>query len=123
VVILGTELWNNEPGLARVPALKGALYATVSDTRFNGLAARYRAKHGHNPSRLASLGYDAVLLASGLAPNWPEGQPFPKNALLAREGFAGIDGAFRFTPAGLVERGLEVDQVGTGSVSPAPTSF
>jgi len=38
VVILGTELWNNEPGLARVPALKGALYATVSDARFNSLA-------------------------------------------------------------------------------------
>jgi hypothetical protein len=122
-VILGTELWNNEPGLARVPALKGALYATVSDARFNGLAARYRAKHGSNPSRLASLGYDAMLLASGLAANWPLGQPFPKAALMARDGFAGIDGAFRFSASGVAERALEVDQLGTGVVSPAPTSF
>jgi hypothetical protein len=123
VVILGTELWNNEPGLARVPALKGALYATVSDARFNSLAVRYRAKHGTNPSRLASLGYDAVLLASSLAARWPLGQPFPRAALLARDGFAGIDGAFRFTPSGVAERALEVDQLGTGTVSPAPNSF
>lgn len=123
VVILGTELWNNEPGLQRVPALKGALYATVSDARFNQLAARYRAKHGTNPSRLASLGYDAVLLASSLAGRWPLGQPFPKAALLARDGFAGIDGAFRFSASGVAERALEVDQLGTGVVSPAPTSF
>jgi hypothetical protein len=123
VVILGTELWNNEPGLARVPALKGALYATVSDVRFNQLAARYRQKHGGNPSRLASLGYDAVLLAHSLAGRWPLGQPFPRAALMARDGFAGIDGAFRFTPAGVAERALEVDQLGTGVVSPAPTSF
>ncbi|MBU6166841.1 MAG: penicillin-binding protein activator [Alphaproteobacteria bacterium] len=123
VVILGTELWNNEPGLAAVPALKGAIYATVPDGRFNGLAARYRAKHGGNPSRLASLGYDAVLLAHGLAARWPFGQPFPRAALLARDGFAGIDGAFRFTASGVVERGLEVDQLGTGTVSPAPASF
>ena len=123
VVILGTELWNNEPGLAAVPALKGAIYATVPDGRFNQLAARYRAKFGGNPSRLASLGYDAVLLAHGLAARWPLGQPFPRAGLLARDGFAGIDGAFRFTPSGVVERGLEVDQLGTGTVSPAPSSF
>jgi branched-chain amino acid transport system substrate-binding protein len=123
VVILGTELWNNEPGLGAVPALKGAIFATVPDGRFNQLAARYRAKYGGNPSRLASLGYDAVLLAHGLAARWPLGQPFPRAGLLARDGFAGIDGAFRLTPAGVVERGLEVDQLGTGTVSPAPASF
>lgn len=123
VLILGTELWNNEPGLNRVPALKGAMFATVPDGRFNQLAVRYRAKHGHNPSRLASLGYDAVLLASSLAARWPLGQPFPRTALLARDGFGGIDGAFRFTAAGTVERRLEVDQIGVGVVSPAPGSF
>ena len=123
VVILGTELWNNEPGLARIPAMKGAMFATVSDARFNQLAGRYRQRYGHNPSRLASLGYDSMLLISGLAGNWPLGQPFPRAALLAREGFAGIDGAFRFTQRGVVERALEVDQIGSGVVSPAPASF
>lgn len=123
VVLLGTELWNNEPGLAALPGLKGALYATVSDARFNQLAARYRQQYGANPSRLASLGYDAMLLASTLGRSWAYGQPFPRAALLARDGFAGIDGAFRFTASGVVERALEVDQLGTGTVSPAPGSF
>ena len=123
VLILGTELWNNEPGLARIPAMKGAMFATVSDARFNQLAGRYRQRFGHNPSRLASLGYDGMLLISGLAARWPVGQPFPRAELLAREGFAGIDGAFRFTPRGTVDRALEVDQIGSGVVSPAPTAF
>ena len=87
---------------------------------------RYRTKHGTNPSRLASLGYDAVLLASSLAARWPLGQPFPRAALLARDGFAGIDGAFRFGRDGVAERALEVQELRDGTavtVSPAPTGF
>jgi hypothetical protein len=62
VLLLGTELWNNEPGLARVPAMRGALFAAVPDARFQSLAARYRTRFGAQPTRLASLAYDAVLL-------------------------------------------------------------
>jgi branched-chain amino acid transport system substrate-binding protein len=125
-VILGTELWNNEPGLASVEPLRGALFSSVSDDRFRKMAERYRAKFGSNPSRLASFGYDSVLLVNSLAGNWPLAAPFPRAALGSREGFAGIDGAFRFTPANIAERGLEVQQIGSGAinvVSPAPRSF
>ena len=125
-VILGTELWNNEPGLANVAPLKGALFASVSDDRFRKLSERYKAKFGSNPSRLASFGYDSVLLVNSLAGNWPLGAPFPVAALSSRDGFAGIDGAFRFTPSNIAERGLEVQQIGAGTisvVSPAPKSF
>lgn len=125
-VILGTELWNNEPGIANAPALRGALFATVSDERFRRLAERYRAKFGNNPSRLASFGYDSALLVNSLAGNWPLGAPFPRAALASRDGFSGIDGAFRFTPSNIAERGLAVEQVGAGvinSVSPAPKGF
>ncbi|KPF78286.1 hypothetical protein IP88_04330 [alpha proteobacterium AAP81b] len=126
VVLLGTELWNAEPGLARTPGLKGALFAAVPDGRFERLAERYRAKHGTRPSRLASLGYDSILLVNSIAANWPLGGAFPKAALHAREGFAGIDGAFRFTPGNVAERALEVQQIGAGgivTVSPAAKSF
>lgn len=125
-VILGTELWNNEPGLANVGPLQGALFSSVSDERFKQMATRYRAKYGSNPSRLASFGYDSTLLVNSLAGNWALGQPFPRAALASRDGFAGIDGAFRFTPANVAERGLEVQQIGNGAinvVSPAPRSF
>jgi outer membrane PBP1 activator LpoA protein len=125
-ILLGTELWNNEPGVANAAGLKGALFAAVPDERFRRLADRYRAKFNSTPSRLASFGYDSVLLVNSLAGSWPLGTPFPKAALSNREGFAGIDGVFRFTPANVAERGLEVQQVGAGTittVSPAPRSF
>ena len=64
-----------------------------------------------------------MLLAHSLAARWPLGEPFPRAALLARDGFSGIDGVFRFTGAGVAERALEVYQLGTGVVSPAPNSF
>ena len=125
-VILGTELWNNEPALANVVPLRGALFSSVSDDRFRKLSERYKAKFGSNPSRLASFGYDSVLLVNSLAGNWPLGAAFPVAALSNRDGFAGIDGAFRFTPSNIAERGLEVQQIGAGAisvVSPAPKSF
>jgi outer membrane PBP1 activator LpoA protein len=125
-ILVGTELWNNEPGIANAGGLRGALFAAVPDERFRKLAERYRNKFNSSPSRLASFGYDSVLLVNSLAGNWPIGAPFPKAALLNREGFAGIDGVFRFTPGNVAERGLEVQQVGNGTittVSAAPRSF
>lgn len=126
VLILGTELWNSEPAVRTAAALKGAIYATVPDDRFAQLAARYRTKFGGAPSRLASLGYDSVLLVNSLAGKWPVGAPFPHAALSDPDGFAGIDGIFRFGASGVAERGLAVEQVGAGTittVSPAPRSF
>jgi ABC-type branched-subunit amino acid transport system substrate-binding protein len=125
VRILGPELWNAEPGIAARPALAGAWFAAVPDTRFQQLATRYRAKFGGQPSRLASLGYDAVLLVNSIAGRWQIGTPFPRAALGEDEGFAGVDGIFRFR-GGVAERGLEVQQVGGGgftTVSAAPRSF
>jgi branched-chain amino acid transport system substrate-binding protein len=113
VLIMGTELWNSEPAIAQAPALNGAVFAAVPDDRFNQLAVRYRAKFGGAPSRLASFGYDAVLLVNGVAGNgWATGAPFPRAGLSAAGGFTGIDGVFRFSGAGIAERGLEVEQVG-----------
>jgi outer membrane PBP1 activator LpoA protein len=125
-IVLGTELWNNEPGLGRVEPLRGALFSSIADDRFSKLAERYRAKFGNNPSRLASMGYDSALLVNSIAGNWPLGAPFPRAALTSRDGFTGIDGAFRFTPANVAERALEVQQIdgsGVVTVSPAARGF
>ncbi len=126
VVLIGTELWNNEPALARSPALRGALFATVPDENFRRLATRYRAKFGTAPSRLASLGYDSVLLVNAVANAWPLGAAFPKPQLGTRAGFAGIDGAFRFAGSNVAERALAVEQIDNGAITtvdPAPRSF
>ena len=124
--ILGTELWKSEPGLAASPTLRGAWFASVSETLFDQMRTRYRARYGAAPSRLASLGYDAVLMAARVSGSWQPGQPFPMFALTDPQGFMGIDGVFRFNPNGVAERQLEVLQVNAGGlsvVSPAPRSF
>ncbi|WP_235945478.1 penicillin-binding protein activator [Thermaurantiacus tibetensis] len=125
VMLLGTELWAADPGLARVPAFHGALFAAVPDSRFAAFERRYRERFGSNPSRLASLAYDATLLAIGLAGRWEIGTPFPPALLRDPKGFAGVDGIFRFRD-NVVERGLEVRRItpsGFVTESPAPTSF
>jgi ABC-type branched-subunit amino acid transport system substrate-binding protein len=124
--ILGTELWNTDSGLGSSAALNGAWFASVSDGLYNQLATKYRARFGKAPFRLASLGYDSVLLANRIAANWRVGAPFPAKALDDKGGFSGIDGAFRFNQFGVAERALEVQQVGPGGpsvVSPAPRAF
>jgi len=124
--ILGTELWRAETGLAAAPALRGAWFAGVSDNLFNQLRTRYRARYGVTPYRLASLGYDAVLLTVRIGKTWRTGRPFPQNALLDSGGFAGVDGAFRFGRDGVAHRSLAVLQVGPSgltTISPAPRDF
>jgi ABC-type branched-subunit amino acid transport system substrate-binding protein len=126
VRLLGTELWATETGLGRTASLRGAWYASVADTMFNQLRTRYRARYGANPYRLASLGYDSVLLTVRIAKNWRLGRAFPERELRDPGGFAGVDGPFRFGPGGIAERSLEVREVtstGTIVVSPAPRGF
>jgi branched-chain amino acid transport system substrate-binding protein len=124
--LLGTELWNTDTSLAASPVLRGAWFASVSDTLYRQLATKYRARYGAAPFRLSSLGYDSVLLTVRIAQDWKPGSPFPAARLRDAGGFSGIDGAFRFNRQGVAERALEVNEVGTGAstvVDPAPRGF
>jgi hypothetical protein len=106
--------------------MRGAWYAAAPDARFNQLVTRYRARYGKVPYRLGSLGYDAVLLTVRASRNWGSGKPFPQRVLTESDGFAGVDGIFRFGHDGVAERALEVREVtaaGTSVVSPAATVF
>ncbi len=124
--LLGTELWNTDPNIATLAPLRGAWFASVSDGLYRQLAGKYRARFGTAPSRLASLGYDAVLLVTRIAADWRVGSAFPEERLSDHGGFAGIDGAFRFGRGPIAERMLEVQQVDAGGVTvidPAPSGF
>lgn len=124
--ILGTELWNTDPTLSALAPLRGAWFASVSDGLYRQLASKYRVRFGTSPSRLASLGYDSVLLVTKIAADWRVGSAFPEERLTDRGGFAGIDGAFRFGRGPIAERMLEVQQVDAGGVSvidAAPSGF
>jgi branched-chain amino acid transport system substrate-binding protein len=124
--ILGTELWNTDPAIYTLASLRGAWFASVSDELYRQLASKYRARFGTAPSRLASLGYDSVLLVTKIAADWRVGSAFPEERLSDRGGFAGIDGAFRFGRGPIAERMLEVQEVGATGVTvvdAAPSGF
>ncbi|WP_245584524.1 penicillin-binding protein activator [Novosphingobium acidiphilum] len=126
VRLLGTELWAGESAIAQSKALRGGWFATVSDDRFGTFERSYFSRFGSHPPRVATLGYDAVLLTLNVARGWKDGTLFPTAKLYDRDGFIGIDGVFRFNEFGIAERALEVREVGTGTfvkVSPAPEHF
>jgi len=112
-------LWATDNGLGKTAAMRGAWYAAPTDAQFDKLTVRYRARYGRAPFRLASLGYDAVLLAVRSARNWPTGKAFPARSLVDPDGFAGVDGSFRFGRYGNPDRLLEVRPIGSGRNSAA----
>jgi ABC-type branched-subunit amino acid transport system substrate-binding protein len=123
---LGTELWGTDRTINRSASLRGAWFAAAPDAQFDKLVARYRARYGKTPYRLASLGYDSVLLAVRSGRSWPVGSAFPARTLIDKDGFAGVDGSFRFDRNGIAERLLEVREVtqgGTTAISPAGKTF
>jgi branched-chain amino acid transport system substrate-binding protein len=124
--LIGTELWSGEAALTRAGSVNGALFAAVSDQRYKRFAASYEARFGGKPYRIATLGYDAVLLTLRVARDWKVGTAFPRNQLYDSDGFLGVDGPFRFGRNGVAERALAVREVRGGEVveiDPAPTGF
>jgi branched-chain amino acid transport system substrate-binding protein len=124
IQILGTGIWNDARVL-KLPALQDAWFAAPENGGFNSFAERYRAKFGSDPTRIATLSYDAVSLAAALA-RTQGSQRFSETVLTNHSGFNGADGVFRFRSNGENERGLSVLQINNGSAVPlsaAPKSF
>jgi ABC-type branched-subunit amino acid transport system substrate-binding protein len=125
VKFLGTGLWANDPSLLREASLEGSWYAAPAPNADEEFVTKYHAAFGGAPASLASLAYDAVSLVALLS----QGQPyhrFTQAALMDPNGFAGVNGIFRFTADSTSERGLAVMELapaGPVVVSPAPTTF
>ena len=125
VKLLGTGLWD-DPQIARETSLVGGWYAVPPQDQRQNFITRYQQLYGSKPPRIASLGYDAVALASTLAGGAP-GRRYTRTTIADPNGFAGIDGIFRFRADGVTERGLAVMEVTAAGqlsvVSPAATTF
>ena len=126
VRLLGTELWAGDSTVTRSAPLRGSWFAAISDQRFGQFETSYRNRFGAAPPRIATLGYDSVLLTLNVARGWHSGTVFPTGKLFDRQGFIGLDGVFRFNEFGIAERAMEVREVGVGTfttISPAPAHF
>lgn len=124
VQFISTGVWN-EQRIFAIPQLDGAWFAAPDNSRFNQLAGRYQQRYGSAPTRIATLSYDAVTLASALTQNFGT-QRFAESTLTNPNGFAGQDGVFRFRQSGQNDRGIAVFEIRSGgarAVSPPPQSF
>lgn len=123
VRFMGTSVWANDA--QREPTLAGGWFVAPDPAARTSFEGRYQAAFGDQPTRLASLGYDAVALAALLSRDGgPNG--FTRSRLENGEGFAGSDGLFRFRSNGAIERGLaiiEVRQNDVGILEAAPREF
>lgn len=121
VKILGTGLWDDN--ITRTtPIAQGGWYAGVAPELVQRFDRKYAGVYGSNPPRIASLAYDAVSLASGLAHKGD----FSASAITDAGGYQGQNGLFRFRQDGLIERGLailEMTSNGPQVVAQPPTRF
>ena len=121
---LGTGVWN-DPRVFQAKALQGGWFAAPDGSGFAGFAERYRSRFGADPTRVATLSYDAVSLTAALA-RTQGSQRFSEPVLTNSSGFAGADGVFRFRQDGTNDRALAVLEVRGGAaatVSAAPKSL
>jgi len=124
VKFLGTGLWADD-NIGREPSLVGGWFAGPTPGASDAFRTHYQKLYGQAPPTLATMGFDAVALAVALSRS-PSSDPFSPRQITRPEGFAGLDGIFRFHRDGLNERGLAVVEVkpnGLAVLDPAPTRF
>jgi branched-chain amino acid transport system substrate-binding protein len=122
---LGTGLWDTA-NIWREGALLGAWYAAPPPETRADFEKRFNETYGRAPPRLASLAYDATALAGLIGTKAPNGSLLTAQTLSDPNGFAGVDGIFRWGADGLPQRGLavlEIQRNGIRTISPAPGSF
>ncbi|MFC3053684.1 penicillin-binding protein activator [Kordiimonas pumila] len=128
IKLLGTGLWN-DPDLLREPPLQGAIFAAPQPEAPTAFMKRYRETYEATPPRIATLAYDAVSLVALMAredANTVQELRFSQASFTRINGFAGVDGLFRFLPDGTVERMLsvlEINSKGFVVADPAPSGF
>ena len=124
VQMLGTGVWD-EATVLKTPGVQGGWYAAPERTGYQNFSQRYRQRFNADPTRIATLSYDAVALVSALARTQGT-KRFSEPVLLNASGFSGQDGIFRFRSDGTNDRGLAIYQIGVGGaqmVESAPRSF
>ncbi|MFC4271511.1 ABC transporter substrate-binding protein [Sneathiella chungangensis] len=124
VQFIGTGLWE-DPSLSAEPALVGGWFSAPAPAKAAEFRKRFESLYGYQPSRIASLAYDAMALAGIMALD-PVDARFKREDIENPSGFTGYDGIFRFPENGVAERGLAVLEVGPKGqlvLEPAPDSF
>lgn len=104
--LIGSGQWDDST-LLQNPLLQGAWFAGTRSNQWENFADTYQEAYGENPPRLASLGYDAIMVANDIQTS----QNSVHQCLLRPQGFQGIEGTFHFTPQGHIIRDWRVLEI------------
>lgn len=105
--------------------LQGAWFAVPSPALGQQFTSRYQAAYGRAPNPIAGLAYDGIA-AIGALVKQGNADALTGRGLTQPQGFAGVNGTFRFLSDGTNERALAVAQIQNNQVivlDPAPRSF
>lgn len=120
VQFLGTSLWHKEE-VVREPALNGGVFAAPDQMARQSFLDNYDRQFGNDPSRLASLAFDAVNIGAVVA----DGSVRTRRRRIEDPvGFYGADGMIRWGSDGKPDRGLAIYQIQNGRfviIEQAPT--
>lgn len=115
--IIGTNQWDDNSTFSDYNLI-GGWFASPESQKFKDFEKNYYRNHNKFPPRIASISYDMVAAVAKVVDlkngQEPKIKDFISSNLSPKNGFVGIDGAFRFIPNGLVQRNLAVLKVGNG---------
>ncbi len=120
VQFLGTSLWHKEE-VVREPALNGGIFAAPDKMARQSFLDLYDRQYGEDPSRLASLAFDAVNIGAVVADGTVRTR---RDRAEDPRGFYGADGMIRWNADGKPNRGLAIYQIQNGRfviIESAPT--
>ena len=113
---MGMQRWDVSAEALAVPSLQGGVFAAPDPSLVGAFSGRYRAAYGESPHELAGLAYDGIAAVGALIAQARSqgGSPFSTARITQAQGFAGVNGPFRFTPSGRVQRNLAIIEVRGG---------
>ncbi len=126
---VGLQRWDVSPQAMAQPGLQGGWFAASDPGLQAQFEQRYLSQYGTQPHPLAGLAYDGVAAVGALiAEAKAEGanDPFSTARLTQPQGFAGVNGIFRFRADGTSDRALAIFEVRDGAaqvLDPARRSF
>ncbi len=121
----GMTRWDVPPATLNLSGLNGGWYTLPDPALTARFDARYASTYGAAPNPVAALAYDGIAAVGALLRQG--GADALSGARITQgQGFAGVNGVFRFRSDGMNERGLAIAQVRDGQsivISPSPRSF
>jgi len=107
---LGTGLWD-DTNIANMMGIQSGWFAAPPAGPRQNFERQYQETYSQTPPRIATLAYDATALAAILS---TKGYNF--NVITDPNGYAGLDGVFKFGANGLIQRNLAVFEINKGQI-------